>query len=192
MKQLGEVHSFLSIHIDRTNHSYFLSQKAYAVSILQLAQLTDCNPIANPTCTKLPQEFKSDTVLSDPMLYRKIIGSLQYLTLTRPDISYSVNLLSQHMHQPLPEHIFSLKRLLRYLKGTLNFDIPIKKSNLSLKSFSNADWAGDPCSRKSMSGYFSYLGETLISWTVKKQTIVARSFTKSEYRSLAALVADVI
>ncbi|KAI0516475.1 hypothetical protein KFK09_009150 [Dendrobium nobile] len=192
MKQLGEVHSFLGIQIDRTAHSYFLSQKAYATSILQLAQLIDCNPLANPSCSKLPQDLQPDTVLSDPMLYRRITGSLQYLTLTRPNISYSVNCLSQHMHQPLPEHTFLLKRLLRYLKGTLDFGIPINKSNLSLKSFSDADWAGDPSSRKSTSGYCSYLGDNLISWPVKKQTTVARSSTESEYRSLAALVADVI
>ncbi|KAI0507721.1 hypothetical protein KFK09_013849 [Dendrobium nobile] len=140
----------------------------------------------------MPQNIQPDIVLSDPSLYRRITGSLQYLTLTRPDISYSVNCLSQHMHQPLPEHTFLLKRLLRYLKGTLDFGIPILKSNLFLKSFSDADWAGDPSSRKSTSGYCSYLGDTLISWTVKKQTTMARSSTESEYRSLAALIADTI
>ncbi|KAI0514079.1 hypothetical protein KFK09_010113 [Dendrobium nobile] len=192
MKNLGDVHSFLGIQMERTAHSYFLSQKAYATSILHLAQLTDCNPIANPSCTKVPPIMQPDVVLSDPTLFRRITGSLQYLTLTRPDISYSVNCLSQYMHQPLPEHTFLLKRLLRYLKGTLDFGIPISKSNLFLKSFSDADWAGDPSSRKSKSGYCSYLGDTLISWTVKKQTTVARSSTESKYRSLAALVADAI
>ncbi|XP_020687146.1 uncharacterized protein LOC110102960 [Dendrobium catenatum] len=192
MKNLGDVHSFLEIQIDRTAHNYFLSQKAYATSILHLAQLSDCKPIANPSCTKVPPNIQPDVVLSDSSLYRRITGSLQYLTLTRPDISYSVNCLSQHMHQPLPEHTFLLKRLLRYLKGTLDFGIPISKSNLSLKSFSDADRAGDPSSRKSTSGYCSYLGDTLISWTVKKQTTVARSSTESEYRSLAALITDTI
>ncbi|KAI0493731.1 hypothetical protein KFK09_023855 [Dendrobium nobile] len=95
--------------------------------------------IVKPTCTKLPPDFSPENSLSDPQLYRKITGSLQYLTLTRPDIAYSVNLLSQHMHQPMPQHIYMLKRLIRYLQGTIDFGIPINKSNLCLTSFSDAD-----------------------------------------------------
>ncbi|XP_020677018.1 uncharacterized protein LOC110095714 [Dendrobium catenatum] len=192
MKQLGPVHSFLGIHIDRTPNQFFLSQQAYAESILQVAQLGNCKPLANPTCTKLPSNLSEDPILSNPATYRRLTGSLQYLTLTRPDISYSVNLLSQHMHQPLHHHIYLLKWLLRYIKGTLNYGIPIIKSNLQLSSFSDADWAGDPTSRKSTSGFCSFLGDTLIAWTVKKQTTVARSSTESEYRALAALTADVV
>ncbi|PKU80918.1 Retrovirus-related Pol polyprotein from transposon TNT 1-94 [Dendrobium catenatum] len=192
MKILGPVSSFLGISITRTQDSYFLGQKLYAQSILQTAKLEACKPLSNPTCTKLPQVFSSDPVLDDPVMYRRITGSLQYLTLTRPDISFSVNLLSQHMHQPQPNHVFLLKRLLRYIQGTLHYGIPIHKSNFRLSAYSDADWAGDPISRKSTSGYCSYLGTTLISWTVKKQTTVARSSTESEYRSLAALAADVI
>ncbi|PKU61534.1 putative mitochondrial protein [Dendrobium catenatum] len=157
-----------------------------------MAQLTRCNPVSNPTCTKLPKAIPPDPILTDPSVYRKITGSLQYLCLTRPDIAYSVNLISQHMHQPLPEHAYLLKRLLRYIKGTLDYGIPISKYNLSLSSFSDADWAGDPISRKSTFGYCSFLGDSLVSWTVKKQTTVARSSTESEYRSLAALTADII
>ncbi|XP_020684500.1 uncharacterized protein LOC110101076, partial [Dendrobium catenatum] len=192
MKELGPVNSFLGIKIQKEKDKYFLSQQLYANSILQQAQLTQCNPLSNPTYTKPPKDIPPDPILTDPTTYRKITGSLQYLTLTRPDITYSVNLLSQHMHHPLPEHAFLLKRLLRYIKGTLNYGIPILKSNLLLSSFSDADWAGDPVSRKSTSGYCSFIGQTLISWTAKKQTTVARSSTESEYRSLAALTADVI
>ncbi|PKU60059.1 Retrovirus-related Pol polyprotein from transposon TNT 1-94 [Dendrobium catenatum] len=192
MKILGQVNSFLGIQISRQPDHYFLSQHAYARSILQLANLTNCKPLSNPTCTKLPQSYQADPILADPAMYRRITGSLQYLTLTRPDISFSVNLLSQHMHSPQPQHSYLLKRLLRYIQGTINFGIPILKTNLQLSAYSDADWAGDPISRKSTSGYCSYLGQTLISWTVKKQTTVARSSTESEYRSLAALAADVI
>ncbi|PKU62304.1 putative mitochondrial protein [Dendrobium catenatum] len=156
-----------------------------------MAQLTRCNQLSNPTCTKLPQVIQPDPILGDPTMYRKLTGALQYLCLTRPDIAYSVNLLSQHMHQPMPEHTYLLKRLLRYIKGTLQYGIPITKSNLLLTSFSDADWASDPISRKSTTGYCSFLGDSLISWTVKKQTTVARSSTESEYRALAALTADI-
>ncbi|PKU61897.1 putative mitochondrial protein [Dendrobium catenatum] len=96
------------------------------------------------------------------------------------------------MHQPLPKHYYLLKRLLRYIKGTLHFGLPITKTDLVLKSFSDADWAGDPLTRKSTTGFCSFLGDTLISWTVKKQKTVSRSSTESEYRALAALSSDII
>ncbi|PKU87036.1 Retrovirus-related Pol polyprotein from transposon TNT 1-94 [Dendrobium catenatum] len=192
MKHLGNVHEFLGINITKTDTSYFLSQAKYAYSILLQAELQNCNALANPNCTKMPTDTTDVRFLNDPTRYRSIIGSLQYLTLTRPDISYSVNILSQHMHDPLPPHFYLLKRLLRYIRGTLHYGLPITKSNLILKSFSDADWAGDPITRKSTSGYCSFLGDTLISWTVKKQRTVSRSSTESEYRALAALTTDIV
>ncbi|KAI0507214.1 hypothetical protein KFK09_013336 [Dendrobium nobile] len=139
MKLLGLAHNFLGIQIQRNSNGYFLSQKQYASSILDTAELSNCNSVQNPLCTKPPADLPLDTALTDPTFYRKLIGSLQYLTLTRPDIAFSVNLLSQHMHDPSPQHAFLLKRLLRYIKGTLNFGLPIAKSNLQLTSFSDAD-----------------------------------------------------
>ncbi|PKU69726.1 putative mitochondrial protein [Dendrobium catenatum] len=130
--------------------------------------------------------------MSDPGLYRSITGALQYLTLTRPDIAFSVNLLSQNMHEPSPKHFYMLKRLLRYIKGSLHFGLPITKSNLILKSFSDADWAGDPVTRKSTTCFCSFLGDSLISWTIKKQRTISKSSTESEYRALAALTSDII
>ncbi|PKU66399.1 Retrovirus-related Pol polyprotein from transposon TNT 1-94 [Dendrobium catenatum] len=132
MKNLGEAHSFLGIKIDRTNTSFFLSQQSYVMSILNTAKLSNCNTLSNPSCTKMPSAPPADVLLSDPTVYRQITGSLQYLTLTRPDIAYNVNQLSQHMHQPEAQHFYLLKRLLRYLKGTSDFGIPITKSNLLL------------------------------------------------------------
>ncbi|PKU83090.1 Retrovirus-related Pol polyprotein from transposon TNT 1-94 [Dendrobium catenatum] len=192
MKHLGEAHAFLGIQIKKEPSRYFLSQAPYTVSILKQANMLLCNPLSNPTATKLPLVTSDNNELNDPATYRRLTGALQYLTLTRPDIAFSVNLLSQHMHDPLPQHAYLLKRLLRYLKGTVNYGLPITKTNLVLHSFSDADWAGDPISRKSTSGYCSFLGNNLISWTVKKQHTVARSSTESEYRSLAALTADIL
>ncbi|XP_020684800.1 uncharacterized protein LOC110101293 [Dendrobium catenatum] len=192
MEHLGHVHDFLGVKIDRNKDFYFLSQKKYATSLLQQTDLLNCNSAANPTCMKIPDNPKIDSTLLDPAFYRSITGSLQYLTLTRPDIAYSVNQLFQHMHNPEPQHIYMLKKLLRYIKGTLQFGIPITKYDLVLKSFSDADWAGDPTSRKSTSGFYSFLGNTIISWIVKKQHTVARSSTESEYRTLAALTSDII
>lgn len=91
MKQLGSVHNFLGIKITKLYDMYFLSQQKYAISLLHQTKLENCNSLANPTCTKLPSMLQPDQHLSNQQLYRRIIGSLQYLTITRPDITYSVN-----------------------------------------------------------------------------------------------------
>ncbi|XP_028548665.1 uncharacterized protein LOC110097480 isoform X2 [Dendrobium catenatum] len=192
MKHLGVANQFLGIKIDYTHDKYFLSQCLYAQSILQMAGLPNCNPVANPSITKITAVKPDDPPFFDAILYRRIIGSLQYLTLTRPDIAYAVNTLSQHMHNPEPIHTVRLKKLLRYIQGSLDFGLPITKSNLLLRTYSDADWASDPATRRSTSGFCTFLGDTLVSWTVKKQNTVSRSSTESEYRALASATADTI
>ncbi|PKU87515.1 Retrovirus-related Pol polyprotein from transposon TNT 1-94 [Dendrobium catenatum] len=193
LKHLGPAHHFLGIRIQHKQDKYFLSQETYAASIILQANLENCNPTANPSCTKLPATINSSTsTTTDPSAYRQITGALQYLTITRPDIAYAVNTLSQHMHSPQDSHFFLLKRLLRYIKGTLAYGLPITKSDLRLTTYSDADWASDPVTRKSTSGYCTFLGRTLLSWTVKKQTTVSRSSTESEYRALTAATADTL
>ncbi|XP_028549623.1 uncharacterized protein LOC114579388 [Dendrobium catenatum] len=192
MKQLGEANHFLGIKIDHTHDKYFLSQSSYAKSIIQMAGLPKCNPVANPSITKITALKSEDPPLFDALTYRRIIGSLQYLTLTRPDIAYAVNMLSQHMHSPEPIHTVMLKKLLRYIQGSLDFGLPITKSTLLLRTYSDADWASDPATRRSTTGFCTFLGDTLISWSVKKQNTVSRSSTESEYRALASATADTI
>ncbi|XP_020677694.1 uncharacterized protein LOC110096213 [Dendrobium catenatum] len=96
------------------------------------------------------------------------------------------------MHNPSASHSSQLKKLLRYIKGTCGLGLPIVRSNLLLRTFSDEDWASDPMSRKSTSGFCMFLGDTLVSWTVKKKTTVSRSSTESEYRALASATADTI
>ncbi|PKU66070.1 Retrovirus-related Pol polyprotein from transposon TNT 1-94 [Dendrobium catenatum] len=192
MKHLGSANQFLGIKIERTQDKFFLSQNLYAKSIIQMAELHKCNSVANPSYTKLPDSGSDDQAAFDELKYRRIIGSLQYLTLTRPDIAYAVNALSQHMHKPAPKHSVMLKKLLRYIQGSIDFGLPINCSNLTLKTYSDADWASDPDTRKSTSGFCTFLGDTLVSWTVKKQNTVSRSSTESEYRALASATADTI
>lgn len=121
------------------------------------------------------------------------MGALQYITITRPDIAFSVNKVSQFSHQPLDTHYKAVKRILRYLKGTLHHGLVLKRSpNLSLTGFSDADWGGDPDDRRSITGYCVFLGANAITWSSKKQTTVSRSSTEAEYRSLANLTTEVI
>ena len=131
--------------------------------------------------------------VEDPTRYRSIVGALQYLTLTRPHLSFSVNKVCQFLHSPTTVHREVVKRILRYVKGTIGLGLRFKKSNSMLVSaFSDADWAGCPDDRRSTSGFAVFLGGNLVSWCARKQAMVSRSSTEAEYRSLANATAEVM
>ncbi|XP_019152218.1 PREDICTED: uncharacterized protein LOC109149050 [Ipomoea nil] len=159
--------------------------------ILSRAGMVDCKPLATPFPVSRPS---SDSVVpyADPTQYRSLAGALQYLTVTRPDLSFAVNRVCQHMHSPTTEHWAMLKRVLRYVKGTLHFGLFIRpSSSVAVHAFSDSDWAGDPADRKSTSGFAVFLGGNLISWSCQKQRTVARSTTEAEYKALADVSAEV-
>jgi len=109
------------------------------------------------------------TAATDSTHYRKIIGGLQYLNLTRPDLSFAINKLSQFMHKPTTLHLQHLKRLLRYLKSTINFGIMLRKpTSLQLMAYTDADWGGNPYDRTSTSAYLIFFGGNPISWAIQK------------------------
>lgn len=128
--------------------------------------------------------------MPDPYVYRSLAGSLQYLSFTRPDLAFAINQLCQHMHQPSTANFTALKRVLRYIKGTLGFGIHLTKGSLCLQAFSDADWAGDQSDRRSTSGFCVFLGNSPVSWSAKKQPTVAHSSTEAEYRGLAHTSAE--
>lgn len=149
-------------------------------------------PVAAPLVPHPPLTLKGDN-LRDPTEYRALIGRLQYLSLTRPDVVYSVNKLAQYMQRTTTEHMQALKRLLRYLCGTLNHGIIIPRdSPVNLHAFSDADWARDKDDYISTSAYIVYLGKNPISWSSKKQCIRARSSTEAEYRAVANTTAEIL
>ncbi|KAJ6918083.1 hypothetical protein NC651_012338 [Populus alba x Populus x berolinensis] len=127
---------------------------------------------------------------SHPQQYHSIVGALQYLTFTRPDISFSVNQACQFMHNPMHSHVVAVKRILRYLKGTLDVGLHFQAGPLHLQAYSDADWAGDPNDRRSVSGSIVFLDSSPISWASKKQHNVSRSSIEAEYRALAIAAAE--
>ncbi|KAI0513751.1 hypothetical protein KFK09_009781 [Dendrobium nobile] len=171
MKNLGMASSFLGIHISSVNNTYVLSQTNYAASILNMAGMTNCKALANPSCTKVQDHSNEETLPTDPKLCRQLTGSLQYLTITRPDISFAVNLLCQHMHNSNPQHFYLLYRLLCYIKGTLSLGLHILQGPMELHSYSDVNLAGDKETQRSTSGYCTFLGNTFISGASKSSTL---------------------
>jgi len=152
--------------------------------------MADAKPVFTPIPTS-PPLLKSGTALPDPFEYRTIVGSLQYLLITRPDLAFAVNKLSQYMHTPTTDHWSFVKRLLCYLCGTINDGLQIHhRSPLNSHAYSDADWAGDKNDFSSTSTYVIYLGRNPISWSSKKQKTIARSSTEAEYRSVANVAAE--
>lgn len=134
----------------------------------------------------------SSKPFDDPSRYRSLVGSLQYLTVTHPDISYVVNQLCQHMHSPTFKHWSQLKHVLCYVKGTIDYGLHFRKSCISdLHSFSNSNWVGCPTDRKSMIGFAIFLGTNLVPWVCKKHKTIAKSSTEVEYKALADVAANV-
>ena len=131
--------------------------------------------------------------MSNPSLYRRLVGNLVYLTVTRLDISYAIHQVSQYLSAPRSTHYAAVLRILRYLKGTLFHDLFYSaQSPLMLRAFSDTDWAGDPTDRRFTTGYCFLLSSSLISWQSKKQTFVAHSSTEVEYRALADTTSELL
>ncbi|GAU22886.1 hypothetical protein TSUD_376970 [Trifolium subterraneum] len=161
-------------------------QKKYAEDIFNKFKMVNCNTTITPmeTCSKLSKSSTDELV--DATLYKQIIGSLRYLCNTRPDISHSVGLVSRFMEQPRSCHLIAAKRIMKYIKGTIDHGIlmPSQKSTkgaISVHGYSDSDWGGDQDDKKSTAGYLFMLGGALICWSSKKQGIVALSSCEAEY-----------
>lgn len=159
---------------------------------MQCAQLFDLKPVATPLVVG-QSLHRDETSFNDPSLYRSLVGALQYLTITRPDLSYVINHVSQFLHSPTNDHFDAVKRILWYVKGTIHLGLSFThRPDLSVLGYSDADWARCIDTRRSTYGYSIFLGGNLVSWSAKKQPTVARSSCESEYRALANTAAEVV
>lgn len=186
MKDMGQVHYFLGVEVTQISTGLFLSQQRYTENILKKVDILDCKPSSTPMVVKL--QYPED---SEPYPYvtqfRAIVGSSQCLLFTRPDLSYPVNSVCQHMHRPTQFHFSLVIQILRYLKATITWGQCIfSNSSLSLVAFSDSDWAGCPNTRKSTSGFCTYLSSNCIFGSSKKQSTMSRSSTEAECRSMAS------
>ncbi|GJX11376.1 ribonuclease H-like domain-containing protein [Tanacetum coccineum] len=191
MTDLGSLNYFLGIFAQRSKSGLFLSQSKFAAEILERAHMQHCNPWKTPVDIESKLGSDGDPI-SDPTLYRSLAGALQYLTFTRPDISYAVHQICLYMHDPRDPHFHALKRILRYVRGTIDHDLQLYVSSTSqLTAFTDVNWVGCPVTRRSTSRYCVFLGDNLQSWSAKRQVTLSRSSAEAEYRGVANVVAEV-
>ncbi|KAK2451190.1 putative mitochondrial protein [Trifolium repens] len=186
MSMMGELKFFLGIQINQGKDDTYIHQSKYTKELLKKFNLEDCKTMATPVhpTSSLSKEEIGTKV--DQKLYRGMIGSLLYLTASRPDILYSVCLCARFQSDPRESHLTTVKRIYRYLKGTTNLGLLYKKSlDNKLVGFCDADYAGDRIERKSTSGNCQFIGENLISWASKRQATIALSTAEAEYISAA-------
>ncbi|KAK1410452.1 hypothetical protein QVD17_36989 [Tagetes erecta] len=191
LKDLGMLHHFLGIEVIPTSSGLFLSQHRHIEDLLTNVKMEGAKDVTTPLCSTESLYPNDGSPAVDPTPYRQIIGSLQYLAFTRPDVSFAANRLSQFMHAPTQKHWQALKRVLRYLKGTIYHGLFLSRgSPLTLTAFADSDWGGTNDGGRSTSAYLLYLGSNIISWRSSRQKSVSRSSTEAEYKALANAAAE--
>ncbi|XP_019082856.1 PREDICTED: uncharacterized protein LOC109125540 [Camelina sativa] len=179
IKDLGELKYFFGIEVCRSPEGLFLSQRKYTLDLLYEKGKLGAKPVDTPLPDGYQVERKGerkDPPYKDPSRYRRLVGKLIYLTLTRPHLCYAVNQVSQYMKSPTTYHWSLVERILHYLKGSPGEGIWMgKNANTELLGYCDADWGGDKTDRRSITGYCTFIGGNLVTWKTKKQKVVSMS-----------------
>ncbi|GLU01816.1 hypothetical protein SLE2022_191000 [Rubroshorea leprosula] len=185
--------SEFGLEVTSSDDGYLLSQTKYAFDLISKVGLTDSKTTSTPLEPNVRLTSMDGSPLADLTCYRQLVGSLIYLTITRPGIAYAVHVVSQFMATPRSTHYAVVLRIIRYIKGTIFHGLHFSAhSSLELRAYFDADWAGDFDDRKSTIGYCLFLGDSLISWHSKKQTVPSRSSTEAEYRALGDTTSELL
>jgi len=182
MSDLGLLRYYLGQEVTQMGSGITVCQSAYATKILEGAGLTGCNPSHTPMESRLKLSKSSSASAVDATKYRSIVGSLRYLVNSRLDLAYSVGYISRFMENPTTEHMVAVKRVRRYIAGTLHFGYHYQRGKeAQLTGYSASDLAGDVDTRKSTTGVLFFLGSSIITWQSQKQKVVALSSCEAEY-----------
>lgn len=193
IKDLGLLKYFLGMEIARSKAGIAVTQRKYIIDLLKEVGMLGCKPSEVP----VEPNFKLKTTGSgervDKERYQRLVGKLIYLSHTRPDIAFSVSMVSQHMHSPTEEHLEAVFKILRYLKRTSGRGLLFKGSNtIKIEAYTDADWAGCVNDRRSTSGMCTYVGGNLVTWRSKKQSVVALSSAEAEFRAAAQGICELL
>ena len=193
MTDMGLLKYFLGIEVDQNENGNFFSQAKYVNELLSRFNMQDSKVEITPTVIGLKLSKEDNSKYFDPSVYKSIVGSLMYLTATRPDIMYDVSLISRFIKKPKEAHWQAAKRILRYVKGTKRYGIFYTISECSnLVGYKDNDWAGSVDDQKSTFGYIFHIGSGAISWAFKKQPIVALSIEEAEYVAATAAACQAV
>ncbi|GJU35587.1 putative ribonuclease H-like domain-containing protein [Tanacetum coccineum] len=193
MSSMGELTFFLGLQVKQKKDGIFISQDKYVDEILKKFGFTEVKTTSTPIETQKPLLKDEDGEEVDVHMYRSMIGSLMYLTSSRPDIMFAVCACARYQVNPKVSHLHAVKRIFRYLKGQPKLGLWYPKdSPFDLVAYTDSDYAGASLDRKSTTGGCQFLGCRLISWQCKKQTVVANSTTKAEYVAASSCCGQVL
>ncbi|CAA0823425.1 cysteine-rich RLK (RECEPTOR-like protein kinase) 8 [Striga hermonthica] len=193
MKELGELKHFLGLELKEKGDGLLLCQSKYAKDLLKKFGMIDCKPLSTPTEVNAKICAQDGKALEDATMYRQLVGSLIYLTLTRPDISYAVGIASRFMEKPKKPHLELVRRILRYVKGSIDYGLFCQRNkDTKIVGYCDADYAGCGDTRRSTTGYVFKFGSAAISWCSKRQPTVSLSTAEAEYRAAAMAAQETI
>jgi hypothetical protein len=201
ISDLGELHYCLGIEFkrNRAQRTITMNQGKFIKQVLEDFGMEDCKPIGTPldvNCKLLKlsdEEAKACEREMQGIPYKQAVGSLMYAMVgTRPDLAYPQSVVSQFMSNPSPTHWMAVKRIMRYLKGTIDMELCLGGKDLELHGYCDADWAGDTQDRRSTTGYVFMLGNGAISWNSKRQPTIALSTTEVEYMAASQGIKEAI
>ncbi|GJU64020.1 retrovirus-related pol polyprotein from transposon TNT 1-94 [Tanacetum coccineum] len=193
MSMMGKISFFLGLHISQSPRGIFINQSKYALESLKKYGFDSCDPVDTPMVEKSKLDEDKEGKAVDPSHYRGMIGTLLYLTASRPDLQFAICMCARYQARPTEKHLNAVKRIFRYLKGTVNRGLWYPKdSSIALTAFADADHAGCQDTRRSTSGSMQFLGDRLISWSSKRQKSAAISSTEAEYIALSGCCAQIL
>ncbi|GKC03677.1 retrovirus-related pol polyprotein from transposon TNT 1-94 [Tanacetum coccineum] len=193
MSMMGKISFFLGLQISQSPRGIFLNQSKYALESLKKYGMESCDPVDTLMVEKSKLDEDTQGKAVDPTHYRGMVGTLMYLTSSRPDLVYDVCMCARYQARPTEKHLHAVKRIFRYLRGTVNRGLWYSKdSAIALTAFADADHAGCQDTRRSTSGSMQLLGDRLVSWSSKRQKSAAISSTEAEYIPLSGCCAQVL
>ncbi|GJZ35464.1 hypothetical protein Tco_0581281 [Tanacetum coccineum] len=190
---MGKISFFLGLQIYQSPRGIFINQSKYALESLKKYSFDSCDPVDTPMVEKSKLDEDKEGKAVDPSHYRGMIGTLLYLTASRPDLQFAICMCAQYQAHPTEKHLHAVKRIFRYLKGTVYRGLWYPKdSSITLTAFADADHAGCQDTRRSTSGSMQFLGDRLVSWSSKRQKSAAISSTEAEYIAMSGCCAQIL